>query len=324
MKNEKNILDLLVPGSRFLVPIIAAPMAGITDAPFRAILRRVAPHAPIMTEMISSHSLVENRKKTLKTNCNRNFDDYRKWGPVGAQIFGADPKIMADGAKILEQNGASWIDINMGCPVPKVATRAGAGAFLMLNHKLSGQIIENIVKSVNVPVSIKTRLGWDNTHLDSANLIKIAADSGASFATVHGRTRAAGYMGNADWSAIKKIADSSPIPIVFNGDIKTAEDIAAVQKMGAAGAMIGRAMMGNPWAINNFEIPDDKLELILEHLDLTLSYYSEKPGIMLFRKHAAWYASGRPNANEFRASVNQITTAADMRSAIIDFFTNRV
>ncbi|MCL1785903.1 MAG: tRNA-dihydrouridine synthase family protein, partial [Alphaproteobacteria bacterium] len=179
-------------------PVFAAPLAGITDAPYRKILRKCAPDAPILTEMISCHSLIQNRKKTLQTNCNRNFDNYAADGLIGAQIFGAEPEIMASGAKILEQNGAAWIDINMGCPVPKVATRAGAGAFLMRDHKLAGRIVESVARAVKIPVSVKTRLGWDNAHLDSAELVRIAAESGAAFATIHGRTRAQGYAGAAD------------------------------------------------------------------------------------------------------------------------------
>ncbi|MCL2339002.1 MAG: tRNA-dihydrouridine synthase family protein, partial [Proteobacteria bacterium] len=228
-------------------PVFAAPMAGITDWPTRQILRKCAPSAPIVTEMISSHSLIENRKKILKTNNNRNFDNYATETLIGAQIFGADPKIMAIAAKILEQNGAAWIDINMGCPVPKVATRAGAGAFLMRDHKLAGQIVASVVASVKIPVSVKTRLGWDASHLDSAELVRIAADSGAGFVAIHGRTRAAGYAGTADWRQIAAIKEQlKNFPIIFNGDIKSQNDIDTVEKLGADGAMIGRALLGNP------------------------------------------------------------------------------
>ena len=174
--------------------IFAAPLAGITDRPYRLILRRVAPNASLVTEMISCHSLVASAK-----NCKRNFDNYIDEGQVGAQIFGAEPNLMADAAKILEDRGASWIDINMGCPVPKVATRAGAGAFLMRNHKLAGSIIKSVVNAVKIPVSIKTRLGWDEANINSDELLNIAADMGVKFAAVHGRTRAQGYAGNADW-----------------------------------------------------------------------------------------------------------------------------
>ncbi len=170
--------------------IFAAPLAGITDRPFRRLMREFAPNAPLVTEMISCHSLVGRHR-----GCLRNFDVYTDEGPVGAQIFGADADLMADAAKILQDNGAKWIDINMGCPVPKVATRAGAGAFLMRDHALAGRIIGAVARAVQIPVSIKTRLGWDADHCDWMDLIRIAADNGASFAALHGRTRAQLYVG---------------------------------------------------------------------------------------------------------------------------------
>ena len=172
--------------------IFTAPLAGITDKPFRKILREFAPDVSMVTEMISCHSLVAQHK-----NCVRNFDRYDDEGNIGAQIFGADPYLMSESAKILQDSGAKWIDINMGCPVPKVAVHAGAGAFLMKNHKLAGEIMSACVRAVTIPVSVKTRLGWDESHKDWEQLARIAADSGVSFVTLHGRTRAAGYFGSA-------------------------------------------------------------------------------------------------------------------------------
>ena len=314
-----NLRNLSIPA-----PVFAAPLAGITDRPYRQILRDCAPSAPIMTEMISSHSLVENSKRTLKANSNRNFDNYASEGLIGAQIFGADPRIMAESAKILEQNGASWIDINMGCPVPKVATRAGAGAFLMRDHKLAGEIVALVVRAVKIPVSIKTRLGWDTAHPDSVNLVRIAANAGAQFAIIHGRTRAQGYAGNADFSKCGNWNVECGIPVIFNGDLKTENDLEKIKNMGADGAMIGRALLGNPWLLGKLngysapQIPHSKL--ILEHLHLTLSYYGVRTGVPLFRKHAAWYATGMKNCAAFRMRVNQITVANEMESAVREFF----
>ncbi len=300
--------------------IFAAPLAGITDRPYRRILRQCAPDAALVTEMISCHSLVAAAK-----NCKRNFDRYDDEGLIGAQIFGADPKLMAESAKILAGQGASWIDINMGCPVPKVATRAGAGAFLMRDHQLAGQIINAVVNAVKIPVSIKTRLGWDDAHLDSAELLHIAADSGVAFAAVHGRTRAQGYAGNADWNKISEIARTAKLPIIFNGDIKTLSDVASVEKLGASGAMIGRALLGNSWLLGELsnskeQIANNKSSLILEHLDLVVSYYGEKAGIPMFRKHAAWYSNGMKDAATFRTRVNQITNAKEMTKTLSEFF----
>jgi tRNA-dihydrouridine synthase B len=302
--------------------IFSAPLAGITDRPYRLILRRCAPDAALVTEMISCHSLVAAAK-----NCKRNFDRYESEGQIGAQIFGAEPKLMAEAAKILEGQGASWIDINMGCPVPKVATRAGAGAFLMRDHALAGRIISAVVNAVKIPVSIKTRLGWDDAHLDSAELLNIAADLGIKFAAVHGRTRAQGYAGNADWDKIAQLVRGANLPIIFNGDIKTTTDIAAVEKMGASGAMVGRALLGNPWLLGELansgqQAEKNKADLIMEHFNLVIEYYGEKAGIPMFRKHAAWYSNGMKDAAIFRTRVNQITNAKEMIKILSEFFNN--
>jgi tRNA-dihydrouridine synthase B len=300
--------------------IFAAPLAGITDRPYRLILRRVAPNASLVTEMISCHSLVASAK-----NCKRNFDNYTDEGQVGAQIFGAEPDLMADAAKILEDRGASWIDINMGCPVPKVATRAGAGAFLMRNHKLAGSIIKSVVNAVKIPVSIKTRLGWDEANINSDELLNIAADMGVKFAAVHGRTRAQGYAGNADWDKIAQFTKNVKLPIIFNGDIKTLDDVEKVESLGASGAMIGRALLGNPWLLG--ELSDagqqtsiNKLDLITEHLNLVVEYYGERAGIPMFRKHAAWYSNGMKNSAIFRTYVNKTTTIKELLKLLSEFF----
>ena len=295
--------------------IFTAPLAGITDKPFRAILRDFAPDASMVTEMISCHSLVAGHK-----NCIRNFDNYEAEGNIGAQIFGADAYLMGEAAKILEDSGAKWIDINMGCPVPKVATRAGAGAFLMRNHKLAGEIINACVQSVKIPVSVKTRLGWDDAHKDWQDLVKIAADNGAAFVAVHGRTRAQGYSGVSELP----IKPDLPIPIIANGDIKNTADVERVQSLGYDGAMIGRAMLGQPWIIGQICGTCDKPEnigaVVLKHLNMVIDYYGAKAGIPLFRKHAAWYSAGLPNATQFRVRVNQITDEKELRKIIKDFW----
>ncbi|MCL2538018.1 MAG: tRNA-dihydrouridine synthase [Alphaproteobacteria bacterium] len=306
-------------------PVFAAPLAGITDRPYRQILRKCAPDAPLLTEMISCHALINNRKPSPNTGNKRNFDNLSDEGLIGAQIFGADPAIMATGAKILEQNGASWIDINMGCPVPKVATKAGAGAFLMRDPKLAGHIVDAVVRSVKIPVSIKTRLGWDNSSLHSAELVRICADNGAQFATIHGRTRAQGYAGLADRMKSLDIKHTAPIPVMYNGDIKTTVDIAEIEKMGFDGAMVGRAILGNPWLMDEltrpgYKKPDSIGPIIIEHLHLTLEYYGVRAGVPLFRKHAAWYSAGMTGGAEFRTRINQIIDPAEMERAILEFF----
>lgn len=295
--------------------IFTAPLAGITDKPFRTIIRQFAPDVSMVTEMISCHSLVGQHK-----NCIRNFDNYDDEGNIGAQIFGAEPDLMGQAAKILQDAGAKWIDINMGCPVPKVATRAGAGAFLMKNHALAGRIIESCVKSVQIPVSVKTRLGWDETHKDWIDLVRVAAESGAKFVTVHGRTRAQGYSGSAQLP----IKPDLPLPIIANGDLQTVEDIERVQDLEYDGAMIGRAMLGKPWIFGQIcglcEEPKNIGNVVLKHLDLMVEYYGAKTAVTMFRKHAAWYSAGLPNSAQFRIRVNQITDEQELISAIKDFW----
>ena len=290
-------------------------MAGITDRPFRQIIREFAPNVPVVTEMISCHSLVDGHK-----NCLRNFDEYAAEGNVGAQIFGAVPHLMADAAKILEDLGATWIDINMGCPVPKVATRAGAGAFLMRNHKLAGQIIHAVAHSVKIPISIKTRLGWDTEHIDWADLVHIAADNGAKMVTLHGRTRAQGYTGAATHPKIENM----PIPVIANGDICDAAGVQNAIDNGYVGAMIGRAMLGRPWIFGEIlgiaQKPQNICDTIMKHLDLALEYYGARAGVPMFRKHLAWYSAGIPNSSDFRVKINQITDETELKQEILQFW----
>ena len=295
--------------------IFTAPLAGITDKPFRKVLREFAPGVSMVTEMISCHSLVAGNK-----NCIRNFDNYEDEGDIGAQIFGAEPELMGQAAAILQDYGAKWIDINMGCPVPKVATRAGAGAYLMKNHKLAGKIIESCVKSVQIPVSVKTRLGWDDAHKDWQDLVRVAAESGAKFVTLHGRTRAQGYSGKSELP----IKPELPIPIIANGDIKNIEDIERVQNLGYDGVMIGRAVLGQPWIIGEIcgisKKPKNIGKVVLKHLDFMIDYYGVKTAIPMFRKHAAWYSAGMHNSAQFRIQVNQTTDETDMKNIIKEFW----
>ncbi len=294
--------------------LFVAPLAGITDRPFRSMVRQFSPDVSLVTEMISCHSLVEQHK-----NCPRNFDRYDDEGNIGTQIFGADVNLMADAARILQDNGAKWIDINMGCPVPKVATRAGAGAFLMRNHKLAGDIMRAVVRAVDIPVSVKTRLGWDSANVDWRELVDIAADSGVAFVALHGRTRAAGYTGAAVHPDVK----DCPIPVIANGDIKTQDDVIQMEKLGYAGVMVGRAMLGAPWKLEEITGGTKSIDLgkiVLQHLNLVIDYYGARTGVPLFRKHAAWYSAGLPGASAFRVAVNQITDEKELKDKISEFW----
>lgn len=294
--------------------IFAAPLAGVTDKPFRRIVRGFSPECPILTEMISCHSLVEAHK-----NCPRNFDRYDDEEQLGAQIFGAVPDLMADAARILADAGAKWIDINMGCPVPKVATRANAGAYLMRNHALAGKIMGAVVRAVDIPVSIKTRLGWDEKHIDWRDLINIAADCGIRFATLHGRTRAQLYMGNS----IMPDVHDAPIPIIANGDIRTESDAVRAENKGFSGVMIGRALMGRPWALSEIvggRVPENIGAVVLRHLEYMIEYYGARVAIPMFRKHAAWYSAGLANSSDFRTRINQVSTVSAMQKEICEFW----
>ena len=295
--------------------IFGAPMAGITDKPFRRVIRMFSPNVPLYTEMISCHSLVGAHK-----NCLRNFDRYDDEGNIGAQIFGADADLMADAARILQDVGASWIDINMGCPVPKVATRSGAGANMMRDHGLAEKIMRAVVRAVQIPVSIKTRLGWDDAHRDWSDLIRIASDCGVQFAALHGRTRAQLYTGKS----VLPMLENSPIQIIGNGDIKDATDVQNVLNLGYCGAMIGRAMLGRPWIIGELtgqcSAPKNVGEIVLRHLEYMLEYYGERNAIPMFRKHVAWYSAGMSNSADFRIRVNQISSAAELKNEICKFW----
>ena len=295
--------------------IFGAPMAGITDKPFRRVIRMFSPNVPLYTEMISCHSLVGAHK-----NCLRNFDRYDDEGNIGAQIFGADADLMADAARILQDVGASWIDINMGCPVPKVATRSGAGANMMRDHGLAEKIMRAVVRAVQIPVSIKTRLGWDDAHRDWSDLIRIASDCGVQFAALHGRTRAQLYTGKS----VLPMLENSPIQIIGNGDIKDATDVQNVLNLGYCGAMIGRAMLGRPWIFGELtgqcSAPKNVGEIVLRHLEYMLEYYGERNAIPMFRKHVAWYSAGMSNSADFRIRVNQISSAAELKNEICKFW----
>ena len=295
-------------------PFILAPMAGITDGPFRLICKNFG-CSLVYSEMVSVKGLYFNDKSTEKL---LNIMPGEK--PIAFQIFGSEPEFMALATKKLEDRGNDIIDINMGCPVPKVV-KNGDGSALLNNPKLVGEVVRAVVRNTKKPVTVKIRIGWDKDSINAVEIAKIIQGEGASAVSVHGRTRDQFYNGNADWEMIKRVKESVEIPVIGSGDIFTGED--AVRMMGETGCdfvMIARGALGNPWIFKealgylNREIhnpmgkPDleEKYEVISRHFNLLIAEKGEDNGVREIRKHIGWYLKGVPNSCEIRRKVNSM------------------
>ena len=306
--------------------LIVAPMAGVTDRPFRMLCKRMGAGMAV-SEMVASNSLLYGSEKTLRRANHEGEVD-----PISVQIVGADPKMLAEAAKYNVDHGAQIIDINMGCPAKKICN-VMAGSALLQNEPLVARLLEAVVGAVNAPVTLKIRTGWDKHNRNAVRIAQIAEASGIQALAIHGRTRACAYTGDAEYDTIAAVKAAVSIPIIANGDITTPEKARHVlQYSGADAVMIGRAAQGRPWLFREIEYflqtgthlpPPDVSEIhavLLAHVAELYDFYGERTGLRVSRKHISWYTKGLVGSAHFRHQMNRLESTEEQMAAVNEFF----
>ncbi|WP_375595632.1 tRNA dihydrouridine synthase DusB [Algihabitans albus] len=315
------MLGIQIDGLAF-APVVLAPMSGVTDLPFRRLVKRLGAGL-VVSEMIASQSMIRQTKESLKLSSSTPEEF-----PMAVQLAGHEPEVMAEAARLNADRGAALIDINFGCPVKKVVNKL-AGSAMMREPALAGRIMQAVVEAVDLPVTMKMRLGWDDDCRNAPELARIARECGVRMLTVHGRTRCQLYNGRADWQAVRATVEATDLPVLVNGDIGSLQDIdRALVRSGAAGVMIGRGAQGRPWFLRQAiawlserrKEPDpsraEQRDIVLEHYDALLGHHGSVMGNRIARKHLAWYATGLAGANDFRRRINRAEDPREVRALV--------